>query len=255
LRLYEEINVDPNEQSAMHGPAVASIAVGKTVGVAPQADLYFIATWPGTSSTAGNFTYDFSYLAKAVRRILEINQNLPPGRKIRVLSLSIGWRPEMKGYADMESAVNEAKKVGIFVISMSIQDTYGWNMMGMGRPALADPNDFGSYTIPAMWSGKDFDPKIYSSNYLLIPMDARTTASSTGNNGYVFYSTGGSSWTAPYLAGLYALACQVDPKITPQEFWFTALQTGKTNQIEHNGKQYTFGVILNPPALIAALQK
>jgi hypothetical protein len=35
LRLYEEINVAPNEHSAMHGPAVASIAVGKTVGVAP----------------------------------------------------------------------------------------------------------------------------------------------------------------------------------------------------------------------------
>ena len=161
----------------------------------------------------------------------------------------------MKGYADMESAVNEAKKAGIFVISMSIQDTYGWNMMGMGRPGLAEPNNFGSYTIPAMWSGKDFDSKIYSSNYLLIPMDARTTASPTGNNDYVFYSTGGSSWTAPYLAGVYALACQIDPKITPEEFWAMALQTGKTTQIEHNGKQYSFGVIFDPPALIAALQK
>jgi hypothetical protein len=26
----------------MHGPGVASIAVGKTVGVAPEANLYFI---------------------------------------------------------------------------------------------------------------------------------------------------------------------------------------------------------------------
>ena len=56
----------------------------------------------------------------------------------------------------MVAAVNEAKKAGIFVVSMSIHDTYGWDMMGMGRSALADPNDFGSYTIPAMWSGENF---------------------------------------------------------------------------------------------------
>ncbi len=161
----------------------------------------------------------------------------------------------MKGYADMTAAVNEAKKAGIFVISMSIHDTYGWNMMGMGRNVLDDPNDFGSYTIPEMWSGKNFDPNLFSSNFLLIPMDARTTASPTGDNDYVFYSEGGYSWTAPYLAGVYALACQIDPKITPEEFWSIALRTGKTTQIEHNGKQVSFGVILDPPALIAALQK
>ena len=64
-----------------------------------------------------------------------------------------------------------------------------------------------------------FDPKYFSSNYLLIPMDARTTASPTGNKDYVFYGMGGISWTAPYLAGVYALACQIDPKITPEKFW------------------------------------
>jgi hypothetical protein len=54
---------------------------------------------------------------------------------------------------------------------------------------------------------------------------------------------------------MYALAWQVDPGITPQEFWSAALQTGRTIQIEHNGKQYSFGVILDPQALIAVLQK
>ena len=32
----------------MHGPAVASIAVGKTVGVAPEADLYYISSVNGS---------------------------------------------------------------------------------------------------------------------------------------------------------------------------------------------------------------
>lgn len=255
LKLYEEINVYPGTESQMHGPAVASIAVGKTVGVAPGADLYFIGNWPGTFTDSGNFEYDFSYLAKAVRRILEINNSLPSGHKIRVISMSISWSPDQKGYADMEAAVNEAKKAGIFVVSMNIQDTYGWDMMGMGRSLMGDPNDFGSYTIPALWSGGNFDPKYFSSNYLLIPMDARTTASPTGKNDYAFYGVGGISWTAPYLAGVYALACQTDQQITPERFWSTALQTGKTTQIESNGKPFSFGVILDPQDLMAALQK
>ena len=255
LKLYEEINVDPSTDPTLHGPAVASIAVGKTVGVAPQADLYFISNWPGTVTSVGKFDYDFSYPAKAVRRILEINQSLQGSHKIRVISISNSWQSDMKGYAEMKAAVDEAKKAGIFVISMSLHDTYGWNIMGMGRSILADPNDFGSYTIPANWSGSNFDPQYFAPKTLLIPIDARTTASPTGSQDYVFYRLGGMSWTAPYLAGVYALACQVDPKITPQKFWSTALSTGRATQIEHNGKQYPSGVLLDPQALIDALQK
>ena len=255
LKLYEEINIKPSTKSEMHGPAVASIAVGKTVGVAPGADLYFIADYWGTFTGDGGFDIDLSYLAKAVRRIIEINQSLPLKHKIRVISISTGWLPEMKGYADMEAAVAEAKIAGIFVVSMNIDWTYGWKMMGMGRGALADPNDFNSYTPSPWWSQAFYDDtNRFSPDFLLIPMDARTTASPTGTSDYVFYGVGGMSWTAPYVAGIYALACQIYPEITPEIFWSTALQTGRTIQIEHSGQQFPFGIILDPHALIVALQ-
>lgn len=46
LKLYEEINIpDSDNQATLHGAAVASIAVGKTVGVAPDADLLFLHLW------------------------------------------------------------------------------------------------------------------------------------------------------------------------------------------------------------------
>jgi hypothetical protein len=57
-------------------------------------------------------------------------------------------------------------------------------------------------------------------------MDSRTTASPTGKEDYVFYRQGGWSWAIPYLAGMYTLAVQVKPDITPEEFWDTALNTG-----------------------------
>ena len=43
LSLHEAVNIRKDRRAQMHGPAVASIAVGKTVSVAPEADLYYIA--------------------------------------------------------------------------------------------------------------------------------------------------------------------------------------------------------------------
>jgi hypothetical protein len=44
LRFYEEIDLHGRTDPSMHGAAVASIALGKTVGVAPEAELYYIGT-------------------------------------------------------------------------------------------------------------------------------------------------------------------------------------------------------------------
>jgi hypothetical protein len=65
---------------------------------------------------------------------------------------------------------------------------------------------------------------------------------------------GGWSWSIPYLAGTYALAVQVDPNITPDEFWEAALKTGRAIHILHVGKEYELRVILDPQALIETLK-
>ena len=244
LRVYEEAEDIVGGASSMHGPAVASIAVGKNIGVAPEADLYFIATLEWN---------DFSYLAKNVRRIIEINKTLPDARKIRVISISRGWMPGEKGYDEITAAVNEAKAAGIFVVSSSLSETYGYNFHGLGRDPLSDPNEFKSY-VPGLWWQEDFYKNGFSTNTLLVPMDARTTASPTGTSDYVFYRQGGWSWSIPYLAGMYALAAQIKPDITPEEFWATALKTGRTIQLQHDGNSYDFGIILDPQALIEAIK-
>ena len=98
LRFYEEINVRPGTDPQMHGAAVASIAVGKTVGVAPEADLYYIGSWTGDwGKGKDGFEWNFAYYAQAVRRILEINKQLPDDRKSRVISMSVGWTSKRKG--------------------------------------------------------------------------------------------------------------------------------------------------------------
>ncbi len=229
VRLYEEIH-SWDKQAAMHGPAVASIAVGKTVGVAPEADLYYIAETNGANGPGG-FEYDFTHLARAIDRIREINAGLPAGKKIRVLSISVGWEPHHKGFAEANAAVARAQEDGIFVVSMTLTRTSGtwFHLQGLGREPLDDPN-LTSSLRPGQWWTDTFytgkyapDPK---APYLLVPMDSRTTAGPAGPEDYAFYRVGGLSWTAPWLAGLYALACQVHPGLTPGLFWRTALDTG-----------------------------
>jgi hypothetical protein len=252
IKLYEEYDDAKYFESQMHGPAVASIAVGKTVGVAPDADLYYIATT--MCVTQGYETIDFSCLAKAVRRIIEVNQQLPTDRKIRVLSMSIGWGPMSIGYEEITAAVQEARNAGIFIICSSEMQIYGFNFHGLGRPSTSNPDDFESYE-PGSWWSQSFYGGQELSNTLLVPMDSRTTAGPTGVADYAFYREGGWSWSIPYIAGMYALAAQVKPDITPDVFWSTALKTGRTIGLSHEGKNYSFGVILDPVALIHALQK
>lgn len=259
LKLYEEIHW-PGGEAQMHGPAVASIAVGKTVGVAPDADLYYIAEQHGEFK-GDNIDWDFTWLAKSINRILKINKTLPKDRKIRVISISVGWEKNQKGYSEVTTAVEEAKKQGIFVVSSSLYETYGYFFHGLGRNPMSDPNEISSYEPGLFWAKRfynsEFDKKkkeLKIDEILLMPMDSRTTASPTGNNDYVFYREGGWSWSIPYIAGLYALACQVKPDINPDIFWKEALRTGKTITLERNGNKYELGKIVSPVDLIYSLK-
>lgn len=233
LRLYEEIHCIDAE-AALHGSAVSSIAVGKTVGVAPDADLYYVAASSFLDESVQNQDQpnpqmDYAVIAKAIDRILEINRQLPKEKKIRVISISLGWMPGTCGYQEVTEAVERAKQEGVFVISTALESTHGLRFMGLGRDPQGDPDKPTSYSASSWY-------KIYLDltpvqPMLLLPMDSRATASPTGVTDYAFYRTGGMSWAVPYVAGLYALACQVHPEVTPQQFWAKALETGDVVEV------------------------
>jgi hypothetical protein len=253
MQLYEEINVASNRASEMHGPAVASIAAGKTIGVAPEADLYYIGCYAGDFSAGNSFTNNFHYIAQGIQRILDINRQLPKDRKIRVISISVGWDPKDKGCDEVTAAVKKAKAAGLLVVSSNLEESFGFRFQGLGRAPLADPDKFELYEPALNWA-KNFHAGEKSPVQLLVPMDSRTTASPGGTGEYVFYRRGAWSWAIPYVAGVYALAAQVKPTLTPDEFWSAAMKTGRTIEREHDGKTVPFGPILDPVALVAALQ-
>lgn len=243
LKMYEEIHCG-DIMASMHGPAVASIAVGKTVGVAPEADLYYIAETHGNCKGQGEFEYDLTWLAKSIDRIVEINKTLPKDKKIRVLSISLGIGGKMNGYEKAFESIEKAKQEGIYTVYVE-SDPY----MGLGRNSLKSADDITSYARGEFWKNGQYDNSV-----LLIPMDSRCTASPTGVKDYVFYRQGGMSWSVPYVAGLYALACQVKPDITPDVFWEEAYNTSDTVSVSNDG-QDELGKIVNPVRLIEKLEK
>jgi hypothetical protein len=115
----------------MHGNAVASIAAGRDCGVAPEAEIHYIATWIGGSGADGR---DFTNLARGIRRILEINGELPDDRKIRVISASVGWSPPERAYDDVSAAAAEAKAAGLLFVSCIEQVTDSSSMRWDARP-------------------------------------------------------------------------------------------------------------------------
>lgn len=258
LRLYEEIHNNAEPAFAMmHGPAVASIALGKTVGVAPGAELYYIAETHGTYSKEGRFEWDFTWVAKSIDRLLEINKTLPADKKLRVISISVGWSKGQDGYDEVNAAVKRAEAENVFVISTSLQETHCLYFHGLGRDPNKNPDLSGSYTAGSWWARRFFsgEQSIDAGKYLLVPMDSRTTASPTGPEDYVFYAGGGWSWSVPYIAGVYALTCQVDSTMTPKKFWDLAIKTGDTISVDRDGRKMKLGSILNPIALFEKLKK
>jgi hypothetical protein len=254
VRSYEEIHQLPDRNSEMHGPAVAAIALGRRLGVAPEAELYYIAETHGIFRPGG-FDWDFKPLARSIDRLLEINSILPADRKIRVISISVGWSPGQQGAEEADAAVARARQAGVFVISTALERTHGLAFHGLGRDPRLDPEEPASYR-PGSWWANQFvtNPAAFGpARRLLIPMDSRTTAGPCGDTDYVFYADGGWSWVVPYIAGLYALACQVNADINPEQFWEAALRTGTTISWEHAGATRSLGPIVQPIALLQAI--
>ena len=169
-----------------------------------------------------------------------------------MISVQVGWESFQLGYSDITAACNEAKAAGLFVVSSSLEETHGLNFNGLDRLPLADPDKFESYGPGLFWA-VEFPEAKWLTGRLLVPMDSRTLAGWLGADEYIFCRQGGWSLSIPYIAGMYALACQADSTMTPGRFWDLAIKTGRTIQLKRNGKDVPFGPIIDPVALIDAI--
>ena len=232
-------------RGSMHASALVSIASGQRVGIAPRAQVFAFA--PGFGQTTDD-QYDARPDAEALRRVAELNKQLPSKQKIRVVAISRGFDENDLGAEEFSAAKQALEEDGVAVFLTN-------DVFALSRNhSLDNPQDVSNYCRPAYW----FDKESVSSlspdmRAVVVPTDFRVTASPTGANDYVHYANGGLSWAVPYVAGLYALGVQVYPPLTKDVFVKAALETANIRSCEYEGETF-FMRLVNPERLINHLK-
>jgi hypothetical protein len=213
---YEAIEI-PSPEPRMHGAPVASIAAGKTCGVAPQASLYYYAApfWKWRACAP---------YARILESVIETNRSLTT-RLIRVVSISLGMFSHWDDFELWQVAVQKAHQHGILVVTC---DSTFLDYGALTRIPGRDPDDPHSYRRGRYTA---------DSNVLRIPTGHRTMASHYGRDVYTYDTEGGKSWAAPYLSGLAALALQIDPNLEPDSIVRLWLESATPTEA---------GVVVNP---------
>ncbi len=270
LRYYGEVNAG-NVEANFHGTLVTSILAGRTCGVAPGADIYYVGSH--LAALRQGARPDATYYARAVEMLLEVNARLPRERRIRVISISAGWGVANPGYRAMRRACRKAEAAGVFVVSgnMAADTEPGMWFWGLDRRTMDDPDDPGAYS-PVSWKSwisqvagrdgfeQDDERRLRKAGkgarapeILLVGEGPRTVAGPFGRASYGFYTLGGWSSVLPQIAGLYALACEARPDLTPAAFWRAALATGDPVPVDAGWATYA-GKRVNPARLIESLR-
>ncbi len=236
---YKEYNKQECDVS-LHGPGVVSLLAGKTCGVAPDVRVMYSADLsPGK---------DYSCYIKSLEEVIEYNKNNK--EKIKIVSVSKGHldEPLLKEWIEIKE---KAKKLGITVIDS--QYFIINNITGGGSKTNKD--SFDDYELPLFYGEVDYQKKITKRKILaekvggeiIVPSDYRTMASRKGDKEYVYNAKGGWSWAIPYFAGVFALALQVKPDLTNEEFLEIVRKTAGTTK-----KGFK---VINPVGIIEEMKK
>jgi serine protease AprX len=228
----------PADSGSMHAPAVTSLLVGKTIGTALDASVYYAAV--------PSWNKDSKYYADALYWIMEQNRNLTKNNKIRVVSISAapaGWGSQFtKNQQAYVDAVTEAQKEGILVLDCMPDEITGF--VSTGFCDFNDPDNFRSFTL-----GSPSNIVTLQGGYkIAAPTSQRTVAEeyTEGNPSYQYTGQGGLSWGIPYVAGILAMGWQVAPHLGNGEI---VQMLYSSCYIDKNGNH-----IINPKAFIIEIK-
>ena len=229
----------PADYGSMHGPAVASLLVGETVGVAPGAKLYY--------ASAISPDGDSQYYADAIHWIIEENEKLSDSEKIRVVSVSAApsgeGSPFTKNLDSYTEAVDAAFDAGILVIDC--RNGYESGFVSPGYGDIDNRDDIMKYN-----TNFPDNPSDYVNEYeIYVPTSLRTSAGQdyTEDIHYTYWGKGGLSWGIPYAAGVLALGWQLNPDIDFVQMHSILYHTSYINE---NG-----AYIINPTAFIEYIEE
>ena len=232
----------PEDQGSYHGATVVGVLGGKTVGVAPEVNIYYAA--------APSWEFDAKYFADSLHWIIDQNKNLPESEKIRLVSVSSAPESLNDWYKNgelWEEAVQAAQKDGIMVIDCRTD-----RETSFAFPSYWDVDDIDNVekSSPGYPTDRNEDyNRDYYKGRIFAPASYRTFAQELkeGEYKYRYEGQGGLSWAVPYVAGVLALGWQVNPKLDPATMKELLFQSSWLNK---EGVPF-----INPPAFIEAVRQ
>jgi len=219
-----------------HGKTATALLCGRNVGVAPNVNLYFF----GISS-------DENEKIKILEKIKKLNQE---GHNISVISMS----DQIKDLALNDQYTSDFRDCNCALINSNNFWKNGY--MYFSRNNYLDINEHQNFELPfskEYWESltknikaKDMLLSVDFEDKLFIPCGGRTYLQ-IGNNGYKYDATNSASWTIPQVAGLFALAKQLNPLITFEEFTQISRETCHRNEQGYR--------VVNPPNIVRQINE
>jgi serine protease len=225
-----------------HGTGVASVAAGKNTGVAPDASIVAVLI------VAANATKWVDALKQVIRHAYDPQT---PSFRTAIISASVGITesPEveqliarMTSGVDADGNADTAGKRFLFVV---MAGNYNDDPMvdqctrpdrGIAvYPARIAPTIDGLVSVGgidrtnAYWSGSCRGPLVE----VAAPAEDMFVASIMARDTYRYkpeFSTSGTSWATPYVAGIAARLLEMDPNLTPAQL--EALLKGSPSRVD-----------------------
>ena len=192
---------DSSSEDSFHGLTVSAQLCGKNLGIAPGSKLWFY----GRSGVNNDAT------CSALKDIYNQNQN---GANIRIVSISASNHRKSIEFEDIQKKlINQ----GCYII-----DSYEFNKLFTS--VNQDPFTY-EYYYTDWQCDKEGKVREVFKNKIAIPTGGKMMPLIGTVNDYLYCSQASYSWAIPKLSGFFALALQINPDLTYEEFIQTALDT------------------------------
>ena len=232
IKFFQGPLSNQNVASNKHSGMVMGHLVGKSTGMAPDANIYYFTRIPYQDRKKLN-----KETINVLRNVIKFNREQKPENKIHILSCS--WGGKQKYSPEITVLLNQLEKDGVKIILCGSdyvkEDTLsGRDFMPCNNPDMTDiqpdVQNAGNELLHALNMSFNMDKVIG------IPTNMRTTP--LESNGWQYRISGGESSSAPYIAGVYACALQGNQLFMTRPNWqqelndmlkSTAIQTEQGN--------------------------
>lgn len=200
--LYSYKNYSKSTEPHFHGTIVSTQICGKNLGVAPKAKLWFYGTGQGEKNI----------IPDSIEALKDIYNQNKKGANIKIINISGSRHTQNPEYNNL---IQKLLLQGCIIID---SPTFAENFTSINK----DPNTQCYYYSD--WQLSHMKRAELLSK-ITVPTGGKMTPLITTKNDYLYCGQATYSWSIPIISGYFALALQVNPDLTYDQFVELAYKT------------------------------